>query len=69
MDIEKNVGCLIGNPNDLRPERNVRHKVAVHHIHVEQRPTTLDRLLGMRRQAAEIRREDGGSDLYLLTSQ
>src|SRR5215475_1995516 len=51
--------------NHRRPQRDVRHEVSVHHVHVQQRAAAFERQLGVGSEIREIRRKYGRRQFYL----
>jgi len=56
---------------DGGPDRDVRDEMTIHHIHVENGGSPFDSGLGLRAEASEVSRQDGGSkfDHRFISSQ
>jgi hypothetical protein len=63
MTIERNFRDFAKRSNDGGPDRDVRHEMTIHHIHVENGGSPFDSGLGFRAEASEVSRQDGGSEL------
>ncbi len=59
MAVEGNIDGLAKARDNRRPNRNIGHKVAVHHIDMEEGGATSHRGIGIFSQAGEIGRQNG----------
>src|SRR5260221_4996849 len=65
VHVKNHVGnCFAQRRNYGRPNRDARHKVSVHHVHMQQRPSTFERQLGVGGQVREIRGKYGRRKFY-----
>ena len=61
MAIERNLRGFAKRGYDWGADRDVRDEMAVHHVHMENGGSPFDGGLGLRAEASEVSREDGGS--------
>src|SRR5688500_16412074 len=64
MRVQGQTGCAGERTNYRKSDGDVRHEMAVHHVHVDDgRPAALGRL-DLLAEPREICRKDGGRNLY-----
>jgi len=63
MAIEWDFRDFAKRSNDGGPDRDIRDKMAIHHVHVKNGGSPFDSGLGFRAEASEVSRQDGGSEL------
>ena len=59
MDVEHLVGRLAQRLDDRRADRDIRHKMAVHDIHMDVFRARVGRDLDIALQIGKVRRKDG----------
>ena len=57
--VERDIDRLAQRRDHRRPDRDIGHKMAVHHVHVEEGGATSHRRIGILGQAGEISRQYG----------
>src|ERR671933_2742043 len=68
MRVEGQTGCAGQRTNYGYPERNIRHEMAVHHVHVDDRGAAALGGLDLLAEPREICRKDGRRNLDHKTS-
>ena len=62
MTIERNFRNFAKSGYNRGPDRDVRDKMTIHNVHVENGGSPFDRGLDFRAEASEVGRQDGGSE-------